>query len=708
MTTGTARPTAEERSPANQPGQPAAEDRDPAKDGEKGEESPPEDSPKAQTAWDTQRDLHRHRHRSLRFDGINHGVVADRIMGDVIYQFGSRGPTHASGEIAAAELDALAERFVTTGPGFSALRERLREDRVLILTGAPFSGRRTAALMLLHALGARPVNAVDRETPPDSLVPALNGARGSGYIICDLAVSSDAPLRETHVLALRDHLHAQGGHLVITTGLRPWVEDDVRTALWEPPHSEVLLRSFLERDLGPETAARAMDLPEVIEFLPRGHQPREVIAHATAVARHIRGDPEADIRRASLDALVHQVQEWFETDEDTLHLREKAFLIALAVFDSGPYALTAELSDRLFSELQRTANARVPDAVPVFGTHIGKRLRLARAHPYPEEEPTEWGPVLQVKAKFVDPRTAPVVIREVWTGHPSARPALVAWLGRLVEDRRPFVRTRAAATVAALAATDLPSAMALVIEPWALAKDARRRVGAVSALSLAHASGAPNIFRVVDDWTSDEDARRSWVGIRAQGLLGSERPEKALFALRVRARQVRDDSATDQEVEGELAQSVELLLLSEDAGDRVMAEILRTLDDHRSAFRLSLLGFLGACRHSDDATGQPLVLRWYATAPAGTPPARGIPLLWRRALGDRSFSEAALGVLSSWVLAADADEAAEWALAALLGALVETSTDHHRIAFLLQTVRGDDGGDRPAVASRLLSAIARP
>ena len=65
----------------------------------------------------------------------------------------------------------------------------------------------------------------------------------------------------------------------------------------------------------------------------------------------------------------------------SIHLRDKAFLVALAAFDDGPYALTAELSDLLYRFLQQTENrSRVPE-IPVFGTHIGKRLQLARAEP---------------------------------------------------------------------------------------------------------------------------------------------------------------------------------------------------------------------------------------------------------------------------------------------------------------------------------------
>ncbi|MFG2618475.1 hypothetical protein ACGFXC_12695 [Streptomyces sp. NPDC048507] len=697
------------------PGGPAAPaEQDDSKQGpdEKGALHPEEAPP--QRAWDTRRDIDRHAPASARFTGRNSGVVAGAINGNVTrtehHYHGSSGPTRASGEVPASELDRLALTFVAGDTPFEELLERLREERVLVLTGVPFSGRRTAALMLLRRAGATPVHALDRETTPGALLEQVQKGAAPGHVLCDLVTSRTAPLRETHVLSLRDHLRTHDGHLVITTGLRPWTEDDVRTRPWTPPDAGTLMRSHLDRAAGEATARRLLCLAEVRQFLPRAHQPREVVAFSRQLLRLASGEiREEDLRDTTAGLLDEQVREWFEADEDTLHLREKAFLIALAAFDAGPYALTAELSDLLFQELQATVNSGLPKAVPVFGTHILNRLRTARARPYPDREMTEWGPVEQLKAEFLDGRTAFVLLREVWTGHPSARPALVAWLGKLIVDGRPFVRTRAAATVGALAFTDLPSAMALVIEPWAVSRNAQQRVGAVSALTLAHRVGAPNILRITDSWTADNDPNLSWVGIRVQGLLGAERAREALAALRVQARkQYVPDESGPGPLESEIAQSIELLLLSEKAED-VLCEVLRTLDDHRSVFQISVAGFLGACRRTaEEAPDMPLVLRTYRQARLdGTPAAHGIPRLWRACLGDPSFTTEALDVLRAWILAADRDVATSWALADLLPKLADDTTARQRIQHLLRTVRGDDGGPRPASADDLLTALYR-
>ncbi|MFK0202271.1 hypothetical protein [Streptomyces lavendulae] len=360
----------------------------------------------------------------------------------------------------------------------------------------------------------------------------------------------------------------------------------------------------MTRDAGEGAARSLLALPSVATFLAREPQLREVVGYAIALLRYATGQASGEeLDGYPLRALKDQVREWFAEPEEIVHLRDKAFLIALAAFDGGPYALTAELSDRLYEAFQRIGDPKRHVVIPVFSTHIGKRLELARAWMYPEEEDTEWGPVTQVKARFKDERAAMVVLPEVWTGHPAARPALVGWLAELANDGRPLVRTRAAATAAVLASTDLPSAMALIIEEWARSDQARRRTAAVSALTLAHRIGTPNIPRIIDGWSANaDDPRPCWVAVRAHGLIGPERPVEALAALRRQARLQDGKPTPDSAVAKELPASVGLLLLS-DRAETVLAELLRTLPEHRSARGLAVQGFLAACEQRDEEAG---------------------------------------------------------------------------------------------------------
>ncbi|MFD9454350.1 hypothetical protein ACFWBC_14845 [Streptomyces sp. NPDC059985] len=653
----------------------------------------------------------------MAFRGTNHGVTAQQVIGDVItgskteihYDFsGFGGGGQASGEIPAETLERLAGEFVHEGTAFALLLERLRHEHVLVLTGDPFTGRRTAALLLLRQLGATPVRAMDRDVQPGDLSLRFRSRDDArGHLLCDMEISRKQPLREAHLLALRSRLREQNAYLVITAGRSPYVEDTIVLAPWQPPPAEAVLSALLLKRTGTARASELLALPCVGAFLSREHQVqvREVVQYAAILI----GGDQQKIKDFPLIALERQVQEWFEEAETPVQLREKAFLIALAAFDNGPYALIAELSDILYKALRSTGDETYQEPIPVFGTHIAKRLQGARARRYSAEEQTEWGPVTQVNAGFKDDRVAPIVLREVWTGHPAARPAMIKWLDTLSTDGRPFVRTRAAATVAVLAYTDLPSTMALVIERWAGAKEARRQLTAVSALTLADRINAPNIPQIVDGWSiDDQDPKRAWVAIRALGLIGPQRPAESLTALRAQARHQYEKrlkqpstGSGDQQVAAELPQSVALLLLSHSGGP-VLDALLPALDGHPSSRALALEGFLTACERLDHS-GCPPLLNWAARSGSVT---NGVARLLRTAINDRETNERAENVLRAWVRAADEDAGTAGALARLLPALAAGPREAARLDHLLGTVPGVDGQPRPEVASRLRATLA--
>ncbi|MGW0730957.1 hypothetical protein [Streptomyces sp. NPDC002851] len=729
---GGARPADAEGKPAD----PAAPGAEPPESGAAEDQQAPDDADRPQDAWAARRDLYQHSPKIMVGDGAGfgggfvardqHGVSGGQVTGDVImgskteiYHLGVPGPTHASGEVPESVLARLERSFVADESVLDGLLARLRAERVLVLSGAHFTGRRTAALMLLRRLGASPVRTLDRTTSPNALAGQLDGDTGGGYVLCDLSTRRDQPLREPHLLAIREKLAEKDAHLVITVGPTAALED-IPVTRWVPPGAADVLTAQLHAETDEKTVERLLALDSVADFLGRDHQLREVAAFARTLLRYADGAAgEADVARFSLASLESQVQEWFDADEAITPLRDKAFLVALAAFDGAPYALTAELSDALYAYLQETENRLKVPEVPVFGTSIAGRLQLARATSYEETEDTEWGHVTQSKAAYQDDRAALVLLREVWIGHPSARPGLVRWLRLLAGDGRPLVRTRAAATVAVLAATDLPSAMALVVEPWVHSERFRHRNAAVNALALTHMLGSSaNVPRILDTWCTDDDPRRCWVAVRAHALIGPERPRETLAALRRAVRKEYGADASDQPVGpdgpdetmlAELADSVELLLLSPAAGE-VLAELTRTLDDDRAVHDLALGGFLRACgrteTENDEPYGLPLLLSRYAeSAAAGTPDARHIATLWRAALGDRQHTGHALDVLRDWVLSADRDQAVEWQLAALLPELAEPGPARQRLGHLLRTMPGEDGSPPPRVAERLLTVL---
>ncbi|MFI9293555.1 hypothetical protein [Streptomyces gardneri] len=734
-----------------------------------GTEDPAGTENETEYAWDSRRDLYRHspgimlghsaRVGGSLVGGDQHGVSGGQVTGDVILG-GSKVEYHLggdteerSGEIPASEVEALARNFVHPMGGEEAGAERasaaapadgghdgdlphepwqpgspfalalagLREHRVAILSGPATTGRRAAALMLLRAVGSPSYRALDPALPPGRLAGELR--EGCGHLVADFATTAERPLREHHIRALSERLHATGSHLVVVVGPHPVVHGSVSPVPWEPPEPAALLAGHLRhKDLAGRSVDELLALAEVRAVLAHHRPVADTARFAERVAGHARGT----VSLAELGAFGHyaaerQVREWFDSADHSLH--DKAFLIALATFDEAPYPLTAELSDVLFALLQRIENPGEPARIPVFGTSSAQRVEQALADRYQEPEETEWGPVLQTKVQFRDRLTAITLLREVWTGHPSSRPALVAWLRRLADDPRPVVRTRAAATAAVMAAADLPSAMALLIRSWAADRRLRARLAAANALALAHHLGAPHVSRILAEWCVAPDHRLRWTAVRGYALVGDAFPEEALAALTeaVRALEARGGPAEGWSNErDDLAQSAAALLLAAgqeaaarddwDAVARLWGAFPPLLRGATRDYVLRATVYAAGPTDGPVGTGRPLLLDLFARADA-TPGTDGAVLrhalaaLWRGVLNDPVCSASGLNTLRQWVRAAEDDRGAEAALAELLPLLAVSTEDHKRLVYLLENLRSEGDSAPPSVALRLRALV---
>ncbi|WAL72556.1 hypothetical protein OU787_14190 [Kitasatospora sp. YST-16] len=703
-------------------------------------------------AWDSRRDLLRHTPGfflgpSARFGGSmvagdQHGVSGGQVFGDVIlggskieYRFGEDSEER-SGEIPSTEVEAMAARFIrpasepadaTVEPeqdAFGAALRHLTEHRVVILSGSAETGRRTAALMLLRAAGTTKYRALDPSLPPGRLAGELRA--GWGHVLPDYTADAERPLREHHVRALSERLHADDGHLVVVVGPHPSVHGSFPPVPWQPPAPTVFIRGrLLRKEIGADEIERLLALEPVRAMTEHPRPMAELAWFSGQLADFSQGR----ITLEQLSALGHhaaeqQVRTWFDGDECSIH--DKAFLVSLAAFDDAPYPLAAELGDVLFTLLQKIENPHHPAGIPVFGTSSARRIDLARADRYQEPEETEWGPVLQTKIQFRDRLTAPALLREVWNGHPSARPALVSWLRSMAQDPRPLVRTRAAFVSAVLAQTDLASTMALLIQPWAAGRQFRARLAAANALALTQHLGTPHISRILHDWCTSENHQLRRTSVRGYALIGDSFPEQAIAALieAVHALDRRGGPPAEQGEElDEIAQSAAAVLLA--VGQRPAQEnglpgATALWTDLVPLARTGLLrGFVlrtvvHACGPTDSSrgTGRPLLLDLFAQAdPApGTPGAllrQSLAALWRTLLNDPSYSGAGLNVMRQWATATAADPDAEAALAELLQMLAVSTEDVKRLDYLLEHLPRTTGAP-PFDAARLRSALLRP
>ncbi|MGW5606921.1 hypothetical protein ACWEWI_12615 [Streptomyces sp. NPDC003753] len=639
--------------------------------------------------------------------GAQHGVSGGHVAGDVflggkteIHHHAPAADAAVSGEIPRERLDALAAVFVES-PAFPAALERLRRERVLVLSGAHASGRHAAACMLLHRLGVPAVHALSAETTPATLAGRLT--HPGGHVLRDLPLTRNRPLRDTHLYAARDQLRQTDGYLVVTVENSPFLLGPTPMR-WEPPEAADVLRAHVARLRGADVED-LLSLGPVRDFLSRHsrgrHHPGEAAEFARALASYD-GSDEAAARLADFGQAAVEKQCRDRLSDAGTDLRDKAFLIALAVFDRAPYVLAAELADRLFVHFQRLQHPEEPPEIPVFGLAAETRLERAGAEGEMRNETTEWGEVPQFTAYFPREDTPRALLAEVWTGHPSARPALVAWLKELARDARPVVRTRAAAAAALLACADLPSAIALLIDGWAVSRFFGARVTAANALTLAQLLDAPVVLRLLTQWCTDAHWARRWTAIRAFGLLAPLRPDLAAPALGALAARARADDSSPTE-SSNLIESTALLLSVGERRGEMLSELVGLLHHDTTAVRaLALNAFVRACDNAEENA----LVEWYAhTGMYQADSARDLATLWRTALGDRAHTRQALKALRTWVYAAQYRADAARALELLLPALVVTAADRDRLSHELRTLRGEDGGPRPPVADRLLAVL---
>ncbi|MEU6001163.1 hypothetical protein ABZ837_25445 [Streptomyces sp. NPDC047197] len=689
-------PRGERPEKSEKPDQDANRTEEGASEGGKGQE-PDQEPEERQPAWAARRDLIDH---TPDFIGSlvsrdQFGVTGGHVAGDVNINLSTQGfgagSRSVSGQVRPEDIEQVAAVFQTC-PSFDAALERLRDDHVVVLRGSRGTGRRSAALMLLHRLGARPIRVFDPGTAPAALPDALEGS--PGFLLADLSTSRSRPLLDPHLLGMREKLRRHGGRFVITVETSA-VLGDIPWVLWEPPPVEDVLSAHVAALVGSGAWEQLRLLPSVKEFLGRTHQPSETKKFAEQLAAHHRGElDEKDLADFAQSALADRVSAWLTSPEKEGgdELRDKAFLIALAVFDKAPYAIAAELGDGLFVELQRTANPHEPPLIPVFGSSTASRLELAHAVGSTQDEVTEWGPVSQYRAEFQDTRTPRVLLHEVWTVHPSARPALVRWIQQLAKDGRPLVRTRAAAATALLAEADLPSAMAHLIEPWAGGRSYNGWLTAANTLSLASLLEVRGVSRILHAWCTGDHPSRRWTAIRVYGLLGPMQPEKALDALLDAVRKENDE---EEEV-SQLAEATQLLLLA--AHGPVLPRLAPLAQDdqapHEDALHDHALRAFGlACRESEEGTDRPLVLKWFAHARSSAESDEDelVVSLWRAGLRDRVHTDRARETLQQWVRVAEHDPYTEQSLTPLLAALADTDTDRQRIDHLLRTAHAADG-----------------
>ncbi|MFF8830767.1 hypothetical protein [Streptomyces sp. NPDC015131] len=671
---------------------------------------------------------------------VSGDVVAGDKRVDVHLHGGPPSRLHSVGPLPAAELAHLAATFAPSRR-YDELYAELVLRRVLVLRGRSGTGRRTAAVrMLLQAARTSgEVIALDPGTEPADFADHVRP--GGAHVVVDPVTGPDGPLRDVHLHAVHRRLGAEGLFVVVTGS----AVEDVTTHDWEPPPATEITRAHLLHALqqsGPEPASggatvseRARCLLELdvsVAYLSAGPSPREAVGFARLLAARAAGRcGDEELSRYGRVSAEETAGRWFAGGgpEEGVSLRDKAFLISLAVFDGLPYPLVAELGDRLHLRLLGVEEPGRPAGHPVFAASPAERLALARAEEYPDETDTPWGRLPERVVAFRDGSLWNTVLCHVWTSHPAVRGPLLAWLDSLVADRRVTVRLRAAVASGVLAAADFGHAHDAFLDRWGSSpRPAERQLAAWSLYTAAEHGMDTAVRRLLSQWSGRPDPARRWTVARSYALLGGA---TATSALRDIERMAASGPEPDPLLRAAYEQTLEALLQGP-AAVTVLERLVRWYGSRGPLRALAAQGFLRGARRRvrGEGPGGALWPRLLWLAEHDTATRQFAVVMWRLLLNDRERRDAARDELVRWVRCADhastraargrlftgppyeeepdppgAVSDVESALCRLLPLLVETGNDRERLDFLLRRYEPPAGADG-ATAARLRDALA--
>lgn len=395
-----------------------------------------------------------------------------------------------------------------------------------------------------------------------------------------------------------------------------------------------------------------------------------------------------DLANYHVRAAEDHAQRAFADTNDSL--REKAFLISLAVFDRLDYPTIAEASDALYIVFEEHETPAEPAGLSIFNTSHGVRLDWARALEYdPDDAGQDLSPARLTA--FRNPATWWVLLRHVWLEHPTAREPIRGWLYALGAGASRASRVRAALAAGFLASVDFPSITNALLGRWAGSARLGQRQLAAWALFAAMQQGAEAEVRpVLQRWAEGGVARR-WTVVHTVDALADLRDESAIPLIS----QIAEEPINDPQLRRELVRVAARLLTS-----AIALEALDTLvewSQERGLRRdLAHRAFIGSADAQDD--GRPKLLG-HGTSDQHAWTA--LVTLWRAALNDASVRDDARRALTGWVLLAADDESLEPELRHLFAELAASANERARLDYLLRHLPPDAPPASLQVAERI-------
>jgi hypothetical protein len=452
----------------------------------------------------------------------------------------------APGPVRSEVIAELTGRYALVAD-YQTLVKRLTDTRLLVLRGAPRTGRTTTGVRLLAKL----TDTVAR-FGPDTDLRALTAADfepQSGYLQ-ELSAGPGSRLpTPDQVDRLRDYLAERECYLVLIAPHDIRYRDSFEGCIADcplPDPQEVFRRAIeyeISRRPGQEELLRQLAANAAPDASGGPQTPAEVhwlVAHlmSTSGTEHA----PADLSLLNSDLAGRYVSTWFEplaglpaTSEGDEPIRLAAFRIALAVLNDSPFDLVAEAAEDLTEQILIVRSPRRTPGRPVFARHREDYAANSRASIRPGSVKFITATAPASLIAYDDDRLPLAVLRHVWAVH-NLREPLLSWLEDLNDDPRPLVYVRAALAIGLLTAWDFSYTFHKRIEPWASsAETPRRRWTAAVALDEASRNDQvrPVVREILEDWCEKGTFEQRWTGVIALGYdLGLRDPDKTLKELR--------------------------------------------------------------------------------------------------------------------------------------------------------------------------------
>ncbi|MEU6722853.1 hypothetical protein ABZ917_03965 [Nonomuraea wenchangensis] len=536
--------------------------------------------------------------------------------------------------------------------GYEAAAERLESSNMVALIGNAGTGRRTAALNLLHdVVGARRDMVVEL-SPAYTLekLAAREVRPGHGYLLCDWPKDDvEGSIADFHVREIRRRVRDAGAYLVIT-GTATSLPDGDQIPWLPPPASDVLRAHHVAPEIADEAAAQ----------ITADHAMADVVA----LARELASGVPLDKALGRLESAGRRdVVAWF----DGPRTRGELFEMAAMAFTAG---LPESGFEILLARLESIAGIGVEKADAISADDPMPSRRLLRVA---EGSLFSLAPGRRLVFRVEGHRTH--VMRELYQRHGMRLwDPVTEWLHECANLRDPSVQAEIARGLAVLASvTGYSYVESTFLTSWARGGGVMRRQAtaamAISWLCLDETT-RPEVLRTVTSWTRASAVRPKFTASLAwSGELGIRFP---LEATRMLWLQIKDSEKRVRHAEIALARLFAALTEATGNALPMLDRMARQISNDRRIGRAVdplIRAILSVLSARADGARIPTVTAHLRSRPESAAP---LAQLWSAVLVKRPHRRDALAALYDAVCAFDErDDDDRHRVRALFAALVE-------------------------------------